>query len=65
MMSKDVKLYNIIDKNDERRFIIVKGGCYYALTYENIEQLKELFSLIETDEAKLFEEVKKARRGLD
>lgn len=62
-MDTDVKLYNIVDIDGEHRFIIVKGGCYYGLTYDNIEQLKELFKRIETDEETLRAEIKEIRRS--
>ena len=62
-MNKDVRLYNIVEKNGETRFIIVKAGCFYALNYDNISQLEDLFKRIKEDEAGLREEINKTRTG--
>ena len=39
-MNKELRLYNVVEKNDETRFIVVRSGCYFSLTYDNIDQME-------------------------
>lgn len=61
-LNQDVKLYNILEKDGETRFIITKTGAFFGLTYENISQLKEIFEKIENDEAGLREEISRGKQ---
>jgi len=41
-MNKDIRLYNVVKKEDETRFIVVKAGCFFSLTYDNIGQMEDV-----------------------
>ena len=45
-MNKDLRLYNVVEKNDETRFIVVKSGCYFSLTYNNIDSMENVIKIM-------------------
>lgn len=49
MFNTKVKLVKVIEKDNEEVYLISKGGIYFSLTKDNIEELKEIFADIENN----------------
>jgi soluble P-type ATPase len=47
MITRKVRLEKVIEKDNQELYIITKGGIYFSLTKENIEELKEIFTDID------------------
>ena len=60
-----VKLYNIVEKDGETRFIISKEGVFFSLNYDDIQELESIFEEIYTRIDELKKEISEVRSSYD